>query len=241
MNTIEQQLFELGATLDVPATPDLISGVSVRLPPRRRSRRGPWRLAQRRTIAIAIAVAALLAGTAAAVPALRHALERAFGLDGAVVERVPQLPLLPKPRAGTLDLGRRIPVDEASHAASFRPLLPPRGIEGAYVAAEPPGGRITLVIGRSLLMEFRGQSFPFIEKLIGPSTQARRVRVDGGAGVYLHGAPHELLFMNERGAVQTDTIRLEGNVLLWQYGRLILRIEGARSLRAALALATSLR
>ena len=241
MNAIERQLLELGAALDVPATPDLMSGVSVRLAPRRRSRRGLWRLAQRRTIAIAIAVAVLLAGTAAAVPTLRHAVERVFGLDGAVVERVPRLPPLPMARAGTLDLGRRIPVDEASRAASFRALLPPSGIGAAFVAAEPPGGRITLVIGRSLLMEFRGQSYPFVEKLIGTGTRARRVRVDGGAGVYLYGAPHELFFMNELGTVQTDTARLEGPVLLWQHGPLILRIEGARSLRAALALARSLR
>jgi hypothetical protein len=36
-------------------------------------------------------------------------------------------------------------------------------------------------------------------------------------------------------------VRLASNVLLWQHGRLIVRIEGSRSLRDALALARSLR
>ena len=241
MSTIEQQLTELGAALDVPATPDLMSGVSARLAPRREPRRRRWPLARRRLLVTAVAVAVLLAGTAAAVPTFRHAVERVFGLDGAVVQRVPRLPPLPKRHGGALDLGRRIPVADASHAASFRALLPPRGVDAAYVAAQPPGGRITLVIGRSLVLEFRGQSDTFIEKLIGAGTRARRVRVDGGAGVYLSGAPHEVLFMNARGVVQTDTVRIEGNVLLWQQGRLVLRIEGVGSLRAALALAKQLR
>jgi hypothetical protein len=241
MSTIEQQLTELGAALDVPATPDLMSGVSGRLERRRSSRRQLPRLTQRRPIAIAIVLALLLVGTAAAVPALRHAVERVFGLDGVVVQRVPRLPPVPKQHGNALVFGRRIPVADAAHATSFRALLPPSGIDAAYVATKPPGGRLTLVIGRSLLMEFRGQSFPFIEKLIGTGTRARRVRVDGGRGVWLSGAPHEVLFMNERGVVQTDTVRLEGNVLIWQHGRLILRIEGASSLPAALALAKSLR
>jgi hypothetical protein len=192
-------------------------------------------------LVIALAGAVVLAGTAAAVPPLRHAIERVFGLDGVSVERVRHLPRLPAGPVSKLNLGRRIPVADAIHEASFQALLPPRGVTAAYVSPQPPGGRITLVVGRSLVMEFRGQSEPFILKLIGPGTRARRVRVDGGAGIYLDRAPHEVIFMDDRGNVQTQVVQLEGSVLLWQHGPLVLRIEGAGSLRAALALARSLR
>jgi hypothetical protein len=240
MNTLEQQLVDLGVALDVPATPDLMSGVSGRLAPRRAARRRLG-LAPRRSFVIAIAAVALLAGTAAAVPPLRHAIERVFGLNGVVVERVTKLPPLPKAPVHRLHVGRRIPVADAVHAASFRALLPPRGVDAAFVSTQPRGGRITLVIGRSVLMEFRGQQVPFIFKEIGPGTRVRRVRVNGSAGIYLDRAPHEVIYMDEHGDVHTDVVMLEGSVLLWQRGPVTLRIEGASSLSSALALARSLR
>jgi hypothetical protein len=240
MIELERQLVDLGTALDVPPTPDLLALVRGRLAPRQAPRRRLKGLRPRRPLALGVALAVLLAGTAAAVSPLRHEIERVFGLDGAVVERVRQLPPLPI-KTGTLDLGRRIPVADAAHAASFRALLPPSGVEAAYVSAQPRGGRITLVIGRSLVMEFRGQSFPFVEKLIGSGTRVRRVRINGGQGIYLDQAPHEVFFTDARGSGQTDVVRLEGSVLLWQQGPLILRIERPASFARALSLARSLR
>jgi hypothetical protein len=49
------------------------------------------------------------------------------------------------------------------------------------------------------------------------------------------------LIQDSTGRVQTDRVRLSGNVLLWQQGPVTVRIEGARTLGAALALARSLR
>lgn len=241
MNELELQLLDLGSALEVPVAPDLLSGLPERLGQRPDRRRRLPQLRPRRPVAIAILAGAVLAGTAAAVPPVRHAIERVFGLNGAVVERVRHLPPVPEGAGKRLSLGRPIPVADAAHAASFRALLPPRGVEAAYVSAEPPGGRITLVIGRSILMEFRGQPSPFIFKVIGPNARVRRVGVNGGSGLYLYRAPHVVLFQNERGNVQTDAVRLHGSVLLWQQGPLILRIERAGSLADALALARSLR
>lgn len=237
MNELELQLLDLGAALEVPATPDVMDAVRERLPSRPRRRSRIPRVRVRRPLAVAIGATVLLAGTAAAVPPLRHAIERLFGVNGTVVERVSHLP----PGAGELQLGRRIPVAEAAHAASFRALLPPGGIDAAYVSAHPAGGRITLVIGRSLLIEFRGQPSPFIYKLIGPGARVRRLRVNGGAGLYLYRSPHDVIFADENGNVETDAVRLRGSVLLWQQGPLILRIEHAGSVAHALALARSLR
>src|SRR5262249_5067225 len=139
-----------------------------------------------------------------------------------------------------LGLGRRIPLARARHAAGFDAVIPP-GSPAAYLSRDVPGGRISFLTGRVLIIEFRGTATPFIFKVIGPGTAARPVRVNGGPGVYLSGAPHEVLFQTLTGQVQTDRVRLAGNVLIWQQGPLTIRIEGTRTLAQARALARSLR
>jgi hypothetical protein len=243
VNELEQQLIDLGSALEIPTPPDLVTAVRDRLPSRSARRRVRWPAlaVRRRSVALAIALAVLLAGTAAAIPSVRHAVERVFGIRGAVVERVPKLPALPSGALARLNLGRPISVSDARHAALFTALLPSGGVSHAYFATDVAGGRISFTVGRMLVIEFRGQSTPFILKLIGVGTRARRVRLGADRGVYLEGAPHELIFLDARGNARTDTVRLAGNVLLWQHGPLIVRIEGSRSLRDALALARSLK
>jgi hypothetical protein len=92
-----------------------------------------------------------------------------------------------------------------------------------------------------LVIEFRGTSRPFILKMIAVGTRVIRARVGGEPAAYLDGPPHEVFFLDAHGNPRTDDVRLAGNVLLWQHGSLTVRIEGARSLRDALALARSLR
>jgi hypothetical protein len=238
---LEQQLIDLGSALEIPEAPDLVTAVRDRLPSRPARRRIRWLApgARRRTVVLAIALAVLLAGTAAAIPPVRHAIERVFGINGAVVERVPKLPPLSK--SATLHLGRRIPVSDARDAASFTALVPPTGVSAAYISNDVAGGRISLTAGTLLMTEFRGTSRPFILKLIAVGTRAVRTRVGGDPAVYLEGAQHEVFFLDAHRKPRTDEVRLAGNVLLWQHGPLTLRIEGARSLGEALALARSLR
>jgi hypothetical protein len=242
VNELEQQLVELGSALELPEAPDLVAAVRDRLPSRPARRlRWPALRGRRRTVALGIAMAVLLAGTAAAISPVRHAIERVFGINGAVVERVPQLPPLPKATRSSLHLGHPIPVADARHAASFAALLPPRGVTSAYVSNDVAGGRISLIAGRLLVIEFRGTSRPFIFKMVAVGTRVARAQVVGDPAAYLEGAPHEVIFLDAHGNPRTDEVRLAGNVLLWQHGSLTLRIEGARSLRAALAVARSLR
>ena len=194
---------------------------------------------RRRSVVLGIALAVLLAGTAAAIPSVRHAVERVFGINGAVVERVPSCRVAEQ--AAPLHLGRRIPVSDARHAASFTALLPPSGVSAAYVANDVPGGRVSLTSGRLLVTEFRGNV-----AAVHPQDDRRRHARDsrpvgGQPAVYLEGAPHDVFFLDAHGKPRTDDVRLAGNVLLWQRGSLTLRIEGARSLSDALALARSLR
>jgi hypothetical protein len=229
---LEQRLVALGATLELPPARDVVPVVLARLPARRRSRPA------RRTLAVALAVTLLLAGGAMAVAPTRHAILRILGLRGVRIERVPQLP--PLPATIGLGLGQRIPLDRARHAAGFTALLP-SGSPAAYLGHDVPGGRISLLIGRVLIIEFRGTTTPFIFKVIGPGTSVKATRVNGGPGVYLSGAPHEVLFQAQTGQVRTDRVRLAGNVLIWQQGALTIRIEGTRTLSQARGLARSLR
>jgi hypothetical protein len=236
---LEQRLVALGAELEVPSAPDLVPAVLARLPGRQHRARP-----RRRVLVAVLAGTLLLAGLAMAAPPTRHAILRILGLQGVSIERVPQLPRLPAgrgPRSGLrLGLGERISLVRARHAASFTALLPP-GSPTAYLNHDVPGGRISLLSDGVLIIEFRGTATPFIFKMIGPGTTLRRVRVNGGPGVYLSGHPHEVLFQTRTGQFETARIRLAGNVLLWQQGPLTIRIEGTHTLRQAFAMARSLR
>jgi hypothetical protein len=128
----------------------------------------------------------------------------------------------------------------ARHAAGFTALLPARA-SYAYIGHDVPGGRVSILIGRVLVTEFRGSAQPFIFKVIDPNTRVRITRVNGAQGVYLSGAPHQVLFGGANGEIRGDRVRLAGNVLVWQQGPLIVRIEGTHTLAQALAIARSLR
>jgi hypothetical protein len=236
---LEQRLLALGAALDVPTAPDAVPAVLAGLPARRRRHRRP----ARRVLAVAFAAMLLLVGAAMAVPTSRNAILRVIGLRGVSIERVPRLPPLPPSGARTgitLGLGRPISLARARHAAGFTALLPPRA-SYAYIGHDVPGGRVSILIGRVLVTEFRGTAQPFIFKVIDPNTRVKITRVNGAQGVYLSGAPHQVLFGGTNGQIQGDRVRLAGNVLIWQHGPLIVRIEGTHTLAQALAIARSLR
>ncbi|MGN6870110.1 MAG: hypothetical protein ACTHMY_17110 [Solirubrobacteraceae bacterium] len=235
---LEQRLLALGAALDAPPAPDTVPAVLAGLPARRRRHRRP----AGRVLAVAIAAMLLLVGVAMAVPPSRDAILRAIGLRGVSIERVPHLPPIPPgTRTGArLGLGRPISLAQARHAAGFTALLPPRA-SGAYLGHDVPGGRVSILIGRVLITEFRDTAPPFIFKVIDPDTKVKITRVNGAQAVYLSGAPHQVLFGAPDGQIRTDRIRLAGNVLIWGHGPLVVRIEGTHTLAEALAIARSLR
>jgi hypothetical protein len=233
---LEQRLVALGTTLELPPAPDVVPAVLSRLPARRRRRRPA-----RRTLILALAATLLLAGGAMAVPPTRHEILQVLGLRGVRIERVRQLPPGVARTGLRLGLGRPIPLAGARHAAGFTTLQPP-GSAIAYVGHDVPGGRISVLVGRALITEFRGSAgTPFVFKDLGPGTRLERVRVNGGPGFYLSGAPHQVLFQTQGGEIEADNVRLAGNVLIWQQGPLTIRIEGTRTLAQARALARSLR
>jgi len=234
---LEQRLLALGTALEVPAAPDAVPAVLARLPARRRRHRRP----AGRVLAIAIAAMLLLVGAAMAVPPSRDAILRAIGLRGVSIKHVPKLPPIPagSSQAARRGLGERITLAKARRAAGFTAVLPARAT-AAYLAYDVPGGRISALVGPVLITEFRGTAQPFIFKLLDPGTRETPTRVDGKQGIYLSGAPHEVLFQAKNGEVRSDRVRLAGNVLIWQQGPVIVRIEGTHTLGQALTLARSL-
>jgi hypothetical protein len=238
---LEDRLADLAAALEVPPAPDVVPAVMARLA--ERPPPAPWRPRPTRppvrALAVALLATVVLAGTAFAVPATREAILRVLGLGGVRIVRVHRLPPVPR-HVRPLLPGTRISPARARHAADFRALEPPRPT-AIYLAHDVPGGRISIAVGQLLIVEFRGRGIPYIYKLIAGGTVTRQLRVNGGPGVYISGAPHALMLTDRSGNPMPDTVRVEGNVLVWQQGEVTLRIEGARTLTQALALARSLR
>jgi hypothetical protein len=221
-------------------------------------RRGP-RPARRERVARVLVVATLalllLAGAAFAFPDARHAVLDFLGLRGETVERserVPTGPLRPRPV-----LGREMSLASARAELAFEPLLPklPGRPPQSYVSRRAEGGALSLAYtprrglpaaGTSgvglLVTEFRGDLDPrFAGKVAGSGTRVERLRVGGERAIWLEGAPHYFFYRGPDGEFEETTLRLAGNVLLLERGRLLVRLEGAMTQERAIAIARSLR
>jgi hypothetical protein len=252
---LEQTLRGLGSELAFPETPDIAAAVRARLA-ERPARRRPV-LPSRRTLALAFAILALAAGLAMAVPPARTAILDFFGLRGATIERVETLPPVPTGVGRNLALGQRVGLEEAERLAAFDVLVPEAlgAPDSVWHTGFLPGGRVSLIYepreglpltretGVGLLVtEFRGDLAPeLVGKLVDQATRVERLTVDGFPAVWLEGGPHEVLFRGPDGEILADTVRLAGNTLLVQRGRLLVRLEGTLSRDRAVDLAESLR
>jgi hypothetical protein len=223
MAELERELRALGAAIALPPELDLTGAV----------REGVGRPAPRRLhwrpIAVALALLALALGAAFAVPQARSAILRFFGLENVSVVRVDTLP----PAAqGPGAVGRRISLGYAQRVLGFRPLLPDLGHPEA-VYLDPGGEMLVLLYGtpvRLRLSELSG-AFP-IEKLVTREQRVERLRVNGAPGIWIEGSHVVELFGQPRVA---------GSTLLWQAGRLTLRLEGHLTKEQALRIASSIR
>ena len=93
-----------------------------------------------------------------------------------------------------------------------------------------------------LITEVRGSfDAQFIGKFAGANTKVEQLTVNGVSGVWIEGAPHQLFYRRLNGEIVPDTLRLAGNVLLWNDGAILLRIEAEIPKDAALRIAASMR
>jgi hypothetical protein len=269
MSDLEQRLTQLGRELDWPETPELAGRVRTRLrdaaAPADRSRlrrAGPRRrwlpvpAGLPRSLALAVVALLILAGGVfAAVPSVRDSVLEFFGLQGATVERRPELP--PAPDLRPLELGRSTTLARARARLRFEPLVPRAAgsPDRVYVNTDVPGGEVALAYrprsglpeagstGLGLLVgEFRGDLHPeYLGKIAGETTSIERLRVDGRRAIWIEGSPHVFFYRPPDMDFAESRLRLADNVLLLERGNLLVRLEGAFSRERALELARSLR
>jgi hypothetical protein len=126
--------------------------------------------------------------------------------------------------------------------------LPPRTIVSAAYGASAgiPAPSRTPMSGTEpvaiLVMELPGSSDPgYLLKMLPEGTTLEPVTVGGHEGFWISGEPHELLYLSPGGNVESEPVRLVGNVLAWNDGELTYRIEGAPDLATAQRIAASIR
>src|SRR2546423_4301313 len=252
---LERALRELGGSVPFPVERDLAGPVGARLRAEGPSRSGvvrmPVGLRPARRLRRAAVLAAVLLVLAAGV-----AVAGRLGLPGVRIifsKTPPSIPATSPPThssptpfgpGSTLGLGDRVSLQEAQAGVSFsvrEPSMPGLGRPDAiYLRQDVPGGRVSLVyLARPgfpapsgtdvalLITELEGRTDrQLVGKMLGPGALADPVDVHGDPGLWLHGAPHEVFFIDREGAIVTDTVRLAGNVLLWRHDGVLLRLEG---------------
>jgi hypothetical protein len=263
---LEARLADLGAHLDYPPTPALAGAIAGRLAGievRQRVPAQPWW--KRRPVVMATSLLAALAIMVGAVPPVRTTVAHWLGIRGIVIEPVQQNPT-PRPQPSStatpslgarLLLGRQLTLAQARAAVDF-PIAVPASLgepDAVYLRASPPVQFVTLVyLPRSglpeapttgvglLVTELRGTlASEFLDKFVGPDATVEPVSVNGGAGYFIAGQPHELAYTNAGGTVVNDQVRLAGNTLIFERGDVSIRIEANLGRDQALAIAQSLR
>jgi hypothetical protein len=241
---LDAELRQLASHVTFPPTPDLVPGVLERVERRRRSGwfpRPAWRLGA----VVAIVATLLIAATAAAI---------AFGLPGLRIILVRDAPM-------ASDVGEDLALGEATDiadaAARFRgPLAVPESIgqpDEVYLAAD--GSLVSLVyhvddrlprlagsdVGLLVMEAIGTVDGEQIEKLV-PEVGARviAVEVSGAPGYWIEGEPHVMRYRDPSGATGQLVSRLVGDVLVWQRGSVLFRIESALGYEETLRIAESM-
>lgn len=247
---LERALADLGRRLDVPAVPELAPAVVRRLrkQPRRRVRLGFTPL-RRRSLALGFALLFVLAaGTAIA---------SRLGVRGVKIIITPSPSLTPAP-SPNLDLGFPVTLEQARRMAGFPVASPPEELgppDEIYLGGRPTLRVTYLYRARpglpaapgtdlgALVMQFHGQveRNVLLKVVEGDASRLKSVTVGGSPGIWIEGPTHFVAFLDPSGTFIQDTVRLAGNVLLWERGDVTLRLESALPLEDALRVAESIR
>jgi hypothetical protein len=164
-------------------------------------------------------------------------------------------PSIPGPPGSDLDLGFLTTPSEAPSLTGFGVLLPTDPSVGPPDTMWYGQGRLTLVWrsrpdlpeteapGVGLLVtELHGRlNEEFLGKMIPTGTTLTPVTVDGVSGWWISGAVHELLYLDDRGEMVSDSRRSVGDTLIWTRGDLTFRLETALGQDAAIRIAGSIR
>jgi hypothetical protein len=203
-----------------------------------------------------VAGLAILALTLALSPGAREAVARLLGVVGIRIETGVETTV---PPAFDLGLGTEVSAAEAPRLVDYDILFPSNSDLGApdsiFYNEERLGGQISLVwaprpnlpetaesgIGM-LISSFRGSldSSTYAKELDPSRNLLLDVEVRGRPGFWIEGEPHVFLFENPNGGIEFESIRLAGNVLLWEENGVTMRIESALPREDVLRIAETL-
>jgi hypothetical protein len=190
---------------------------------------------------LVVAIAAVFA-----VPQTRGSILRFLHLRGVTIERVPELPTVPVQGGLGTFLGEPVSLDEARSRAQFH-VVDPAALGDAdqvYYQASPPGGMVSFLYGTraepsALVTEFQARLDEVIFKKVAPDTKIEPVQINGQPGYWIEGA-HYFTYLDRQGYMQTEQVRLAGNVLLWELGTRTFRLEADVPKAEALRIARSM-
>jgi hypothetical protein len=259
MPDLETQLTSLAEFIEWPAVGDLrlpIHGEAAGI-----ARRGGRGLRQSRW-ALAAAAVILIVATLVAYTPTREAVAAWLNLH-VTIHRTQNLPTpspLPSGPAGErLGLGTQTTLDGAQRQVGWNVVVPfslgaPDEVYVKLPPSGPSGGEVTLVyVSRTdirptgitgvsvLVTEARGQvNEQYFGKVLGPDVNIEKVSVNGHAGWWISGKPHDFAFTDAQGNFYSDTLRLATNTLIFDDGGTLVRIEGDMTEAQALEIARSL-
>lgn len=254
MTHLERELGDLSTRIEVPSTPDLTGAVRERIEHRPPAR--PSLKAARLTLAAVVVGLAALCGGVLLSSTAREAIAGWLGIRGIdIVDEAPG----PGVDAG-LALGRRSTLDDAQSRVPFEILLPAAGDlgrpDGVYVDETPTGGRVVSLLYRAgeglpraagtgvglLVTQFEaGLRKDLLQKVKTAGVEVEPVRIGTSQAYWISGDPHFVFLLAPGGGVIEDRTRLAGDTLLWERGRVSLRLESGLGQAQALRVARSMR
>ena len=93
-----------------------------------------------------------------------------------------------------------------------------------------------------IITQLEGRLIPeFLFKFAGPGAKIENLRIRGERAVWIQGEARQFAYRDALGELRTGGVQPSGPVLLWQHGRRLVEIAGARRRARALAIARAAR
>ena len=261
---LENALIETGRALEYPHTPNLAARVRADLQPDRPGRL--QRLRWRPVLIVALAIVAVIA-LLLIIPETREAIAQLLGLKTIrIIEATPtptssNATPAPTPTPGVVPFKQCCPATlaEAQKKAHFKILLPPDEqpsqvfFQDQFFGSGSDAQQLVLVFGnpqkpRFVLYEAQWWVYGKLVNSGGPEhgTTISETLVNGQRALWLSGAPHILITLDQHGNPVLDTERpVNANTLIWEVRgpttETTYRLETSLSLEEAIRFAESLK
>jgi hypothetical protein len=250
MSELERSLVEVGGRIEWPEVADLTRSVRAAI-----GEDSPRRFTPARALAYAAILAALVvAASLVSFPGVRTAVADFLGIGGVRIDTEGSAPT----PAAELDLGEQMSLAAARDAVAFDVRLPASlgPPDSVWLDTGVSGGQVALAYESSsdlpaapgtdlgaLVTQFPDAEVAetALKKVTGsqPGTTFEPVTVEGAQGFWISGEPHVIAYLESDGDIRSETVRLAGNVLLWEAGGVTYRIESTLSRAEAIAIAES--